>query len=114
MTLPMLNLLLALLSIIFALGATLTAIASLFYARWDHGFRRRVDIAFALLAGSLAWGWLPTIRQSFDRVSDPRLQSGPVGGLAYIALTFWTLLTLALLYVSLRRFGTALRQLLGR
>ncbi len=62
MTLPMLSVLFALLGIVFALGATLAAIASLIYARWDHGVRRRVDIAFALLAGFLAWGWLPAIR----------------------------------------------------
>ncbi len=111
MTLPMLNFLSAILGIVFALAATLTAIASLLYARWDHGFRRRVDIAFALLAGFLAWGWLPAIRQSFDRVTDPRLQSGPVDGFAYIGLTFWALLTLALLYVSLRRIRIVARRL---
>ncbi len=73
MTLPLLNVLLALLDIVFVLGATLTTIASLIYARWDHGVRRRVDIALAFLAGFLALGWLPAIRQSFDRVGDPRL-----------------------------------------
>ena len=110
MTLPMLNLLLAILGIVFALGAGLTAVASLIYARWDHGFQRRLDIAFALFAALLAWEWLSGVRQSFDRVSDPHLQSVPVDSLAYIGLIFWALLTFALLYVSLRRIGAALRR----
>lgn len=114
MILPVLNFLVALLGIVFALGCALTALTSLLYALSDHGFQRRLDIAFVLFAGFLAWEWLPAIRQSFDRVGDPHLQPIPVGGLTYIGLTFWALLTLALLYISLRRFGTALRQLLGR
>ncbi|MGZ3600818.1 MAG: hypothetical protein ACXVCX_05645 [Ktedonobacterales bacterium] len=111
MTLPILNFLFALLGIVFALGCALTALASLIYARSDHGFQRRLDIAFVLFAGFLAWGALSGSQQSFDRVSDPRLQSIPVDGLAYIGVTLSALLPCALLYVSLRRFGAAVRQL---
>ncbi|MGZ3674389.1 MAG: hypothetical protein ACXVCO_08750 [Ktedonobacterales bacterium] len=108
MTLPILNFLVALLGIVFGLGCALTALASLIYALSDHGFQRRLDIAFVLFAGFLAWGALSSSSQSFVYVRDPRIS---VAYPLYIALTFWALVTFALLYVSLRRFGAAVRQL---
>lgn len=108
MILPVLNFFVALLGIVFGLGCTLTALASLIYARSDRGFQRRLDIAFVLFAGFLAWGALSSSGQSFVYVRDPSLQSAyPL----YIALTFWALVMFAFLYISLRRFVAALRQL---
>lgn len=102
MTVPMLNLLYALLDIVFVFATGLTALTSLLYARWDHGFQRIFDVAFALFAGYFAWSTLPGIQQSFDRVGDPRLQSVPINDFTYLGLIFWTLVTVALFAVSLR------------
>ena len=110
MTLPMLNLLIALLDIVFALAFALTALTALIHVRWDHGFQRRLDGVFVLLGGFLAWGALSSSAQSFDRVTDPRLQSSPVDGLAYFALTLCALLACALLYLSLRKIKAATRE----
>lgn len=111
MTIPLLNVLVALIDIVFGLGCAFNALAALIYVRWDHGFQRRLDIAFALLAGFLAWGALSSYSQQFVYVSDPSIS---VAYPLYSAMTFSMLLTLALLYVSLRRFTAALRRLLSR
>ncbi|HEX8033548.1 MAG TPA: hypothetical protein VF510_06860 [Ktedonobacterales bacterium] len=108
MILPVLNFLAAMLAIVFGLGCALTALASLIYARSDHGFQRRLDIAYVLFAGFLAWGALSDSRQSFVYVRDPSIS---VAYPLYIALTFWALVIFAFLYISLRRFVAALRQL---
>lgn len=108
MILPVLNFLVRLLGTTFGLGCALTALASLIYARSDHGFQRRLDVAFVLFAGFLAWGALSGSSQSFVYVRDPRIS---VAYPLYTALTFWALITFAFLYVSLRRFVAALRQL---
>jgi hypothetical protein len=111
MILPVLNFLVALLGIVFGLGCALTALASLIYARSDRGFQRRLDVAFVLLAGFLAWGALSGSSQSFVYVRNP---SFSVAYPLYIALTFWAVITFAFLYISLRRFVAALHQLLAR
>lgn len=110
MTLPMLNLFIALLDIVFALAFALTALASLIHVRWEHGIQPALDTMFVLLGGFLAWGALSGSVQSFDRVTDPRLQSSPVDGLAYFVLTLCALLACALLYLSLRKIKAAMRE----
>ena len=110
MTLPMINLIIDLLYIVFALAFALTALTALIHVRWDHGFQRRLDTVFVLLGSLLAWGALSGSVQSFDRVSDPRLQSSPVDGLAYFVLTLCALLACALLYLSLRKIKAAMRE----
>lgn len=108
MILPVLNFLVALLGIVFGLGCAFTALASLIYALSDHGFQRRLDIAFVLFAGLLAWAALSGSQQSSLYVRDPSIS---VAYPLYIGLAIWALVAFALLYVSLRRFGASLRQL---
>ncbi len=72
MTLPMLNFLAGIFEIAFVLALALTGVVWLISARWDQGFRRRLDILLAVFAGLFAWSEALAVQQSFDRVSDSR------------------------------------------
>jgi hypothetical protein len=83
------NVLLGLLTPVFALGAALGALAYVADGIRHRGFRRRWNIVVALLLAGLAYGSFATMGQDFARANDLRLLSTPADTSSLVAIVVW-------------------------
>ena len=97
MTMATINLLLGVVSIIFALAVALGALAYAVEGTRGQGCLRRWNLVIAGVLGTVAWGWLTGVGQTFARASDVWLLSRPAdaGGLTIVVV--WALISALIL-----------------
>jgi 4-amino-4-deoxy-L-arabinose transferase-like glycosyltransferase len=101
MTVATINVLLGMISILFALAAALGALA---YAVEGIRRRGRWSLVLAIVLGRFAWSMLTGVGQDFARASDVRLLSTPANAGGLIAVLVWTLISVSILVADATYF----------
>ena len=101
MTMAAINVLLGMMSILFALAVALGALA---YA--VEGIRRRARwcLVLAFLLGTFAWSLSTGVGQDFALASDARLLRTPADAGGLVAVLVWTLISVSILLTDVRYF----------
>ncbi|MGE5335213.1 MAG: hypothetical protein ACM3N4_10970 [Nitrososphaerota archaeon] len=97
MTMATVNLLLGIISILFALAVALSALAYAVEGIRGQGLPRRWNLLIALVLGGVAWTWPSGIGQDFARASDALLLSQPADAGGLMAVVFWALISVLIL-----------------
>jgi hypothetical protein len=101
MTMASINLLLGMISIIFALAVALGALA---FAVEGIRRRGRWSLALAFVLGTFAWSMMTGVGQDFARGSDARLLGTPAGVGGLLPVVVWTLISVSILVADVRYF----------
>lgn len=104
MTMATINVLLGMMSILFALGVALGALAYAVEGIRSRGGLRRWNLVVAAVLGTVAWGMLTGVGQDFARASDARLRSQPAGAASLSVVLVWTLIGVGILVADIRYF----------
>ena len=104
MTMATINVLLGMISILFALAAALCALAYAVEGIRSRSVLGRLNLVLAFVLGSFAWSSLTGVGQDFARASDARLLSQPAAAGGLIIVVVWTLISVTILVVDIRYF----------
>lgn len=104
MTMASINALLGMISILFALGVALGALAYAVEGVRRQGVLRRWNLLVAFLLGPFAWSMLSSVGQDFARASDARLLSEPAGVGGLIPVLVWSLISISVLVADVAYF----------
>lgn len=94
------NLLLGIVSILFALAVALRALELAVEGIRDASRLRRWNFVIAVVLGSVAWSFLTSVGQDFARASDSMLRSHPADATGFTAVLFWTLFSAIILVLD--------------
>ena len=100
MTMATINLLLGIVSLLFALAVALGALAYAVEGTRSQGRLRRWNLVIAVVLAYFAWGLLPGVGQNFARASDATLLSRPADAGAFTAVIVWTLISTSILVAA--------------
>lgn len=100
MTMATINLVLGMISILFALAVALGALAYAVEGIRSQGGLRRWNLVIAVVLGAVAWSWLSGVGQDFARASDSRLLRHPADAAGLAAVVVWTLISAIILVAS--------------
>jgi hypothetical protein len=114
MTLSMINVLLGIVSILFALAIALGALVFTVEGFLGRGKLRVLWFPVALALWTYAWTTFTSAGQSFARASEPILLHHPADASGLIAALFWTLLSALILVADFRYFRGIYRSLAAR
>lgn len=109
MTMATINLLLGIVSIIFALAVALGALAYAVEGVRGQGCLRRWNLLIAWGLGGVAWTLLTGVGQTFARASDAWLLSQPADAGGLTAVVIWTLVSVLLLVRYVNYWRSLLR-----
>ncbi|MGO8948676.1 MAG: hypothetical protein ACLQUY_13660 [Ktedonobacterales bacterium] len=104
MTMASINVLLGMISILFALAVALGALAYAVEGIRRRGVSRPLYLLIACALGPFAWSMLTSVGQDFARASDPRLLSHPADAGGLTAVLIWTLISVSILVADVSYF----------
>jgi hypothetical protein len=110
MTMGMINVLLGVISIFFALASAISALAFGLEGLLGQGKLHRWLLPLAAALGAWAWSTVVSAGQNFARASEPILRQ-PANVESLVPVLFWTLISVAILVTDIRYFRGLYRSL---
>jgi hypothetical protein len=111
MTVATINVLLGIISIVFAVAVALGVLAYVVEGVRGRGMLRRWNLVIALVLGACLPGVLTSVGQDFARASDSWLLRQPAGPASLLAVFVWMLITTIVLVAGVRHLRSLRRSL---